>query len=201
MIHAIQHFKTITSHRHLVIVHCFRAGIGLQGLFHDLSKYGPTEFIPGARYYQGSRSPNERERELYGYSFAWMHHKGKNRHHFEYWSDLNPKTKRYEAARMPMRYVKEMFCDRVAASKIYQGEKYTDRHPLEYYMRGKARSRMHPDTADLLESWLSMLAKDGEDKTFAYLRSIPNDCAYGHRPILMQPDSLPDNTSEITENA
>ena len=177
--HPIRHFLTITKHRHLVIRHCFRAGIGWQGLFHDLSKYGFTEFIPGARFYQGSRSPNERERELYGYSLAWMHHKGRNRHHFEYWTDLNPQTRRYEPVPMPIRYVKEMFCDRVAASKIYQGKKYVDSHPLQYFLNGNARSRMHPDTADLLESWLRMLAEQGEKATFAQIRKIKNNATYG----------------------
>lgn len=196
MIHPIKHFQTIAKHRRLVIAHCFRAGIGMQGLLHDLSKFSPTEFIPGALYYQGTRSPTEREREVYGYSFAWMHHKGRNRHHFEYWCDLNPATKRYEAARMPMRYVKEMFCDRVAASKIYQGENYTDRHPLDYYLRGDARSRMHPDTADLLESWLTMLAEKGEEETFAHLRKIPNESNYGSRPILMQPELSAESTAK-----
>lgn len=68
--HIIKHFRTITKHRHAVIRHCFRAGIPLQGLLHDLSKYSPTEFIPGARFWQGTRSPNEAEREKYGYSAA-----------------------------------------------------------------------------------------------------------------------------------
>ena len=80
---------------------------------------------------------------------------------------------------MPMRYVKEMFCDRVAASKIYQGKHYVDSHPLQYYLKGNARSRMHPDTADLLESWLQMLAEQGEKATFAYLHSLKNDGKYG----------------------
>ena len=172
MAHPFRHFATITRHRHLVIRHCFRAGIGWQGLFHDLSKYSPTEFLPGARYYQGSRSPNERERELYGYSEAWMHHKGRNKHHFEYWNDLNPATKRYESVPMPLRYVKEMFCDRVAASKIYQGKNYTNGHPLAYFLRGGARARMHPDTADLLEGWLRMLESEGERATFAHIRRL-----------------------------
>lgn len=179
MAHPFLHFRTITKHRHKVIAHCFRAGIGRQGLFHDLSKYTPTEFLPGARYYQGTRSPNERERELFGYSAAWMHHKGRNRHHFEYWNDLNPATKRYEPVRMPMRYVKEMFCDRVAASKIYQGKAYTNGHPLAYFLKGNARAKMHPDTADLLEEWLRMLEAEGEEKTFAHLRGIPNKSGYG----------------------
>ena len=174
MAHPFKHFYTITKHRHRVIAHCFKAGIGWQGLFHDLSKYSPTEFIPGAKYYQGSRSPNERERELFGYSQAWMHHKGRNRHHFEYWNDLNPATKMYEPVRMPIRFVKEMLCDRVAASKIYQGEAYTDAHPLLYFKRGNARAKMHPETADLLEEWLTVLAEQGEDALFARLRAVPN---------------------------
>ena len=70
MLHFIKHFRTITRHRHKVIAHCAKAGILWQGLRHDLSKYSPTEFIPGAKYYQGNRSPNEKERELYGYSKA-----------------------------------------------------------------------------------------------------------------------------------
>lgn len=181
MAHPFSHFKTITRHRHCVIRHCFRAGIGFQGLFHDLSKYSPTEFLPGARYYQGSRSPNERERELFGYSAAWMHHKGRNRHHFEYWNDLNPATKRYEPVRMPMRFVKEMFCDRVAASKIYQGKAYTNGHPLAYFLRGNARAKMHSDTADLLEEWLRMLEREGEDATFRHLKGIHNHADYGHQ--------------------
>lgn len=200
MIHPVKHFQTVVKHRHLVIAHCFRAGIGMQGLLHDLSKFSPTEFIPGALYFQGTRSPTEREREVYGYSFAWMHHKGRNRHHFEYWCDLNPATKRYEAARMPIRYVKEMFCDRIAASKIYQGENYTNWHPLDYYLRGNARSRMHPDTADLLESWLTMLAEKGEEETFAHLRKIPNESNYGSRPLLIQPELFAESTAKNTKS-
>ena len=107
--HPIKHFKTITKHRHKVIYHCAKAGILWQGLFHDLSKYTLTEFIPGAKYYIGTRSPNEIERETFGYSTAWIHHKGRNRHHFEYWTDISPKTHLYEPVNMPLRFVKEMF--------------------------------------------------------------------------------------------
>ena len=121
---AKKHFKTITRHRHEVIKNCFRAGIGLQGLFHDLSKYSPAEFIPGMLFFQGDRSPNESERETYGYSKAWMHHKGRNKHHYEYWNDYNPKTKRLEGVKMPDKYFVEMICDRIAASKIYYGDNY-----------------------------------------------------------------------------
>ena len=174
MPHPIKHFITITRHCHKVIGYCFKAGIGFQGLFHDLSKYTPSEFVPGAKYYQGTRSPNEEERRLFGYSLAWMHHKGRNRHHFEYWNDLNTKSGYYESVPMPVRYIKEMFCDRVAASKIYKGDAYTDRVPLDYYLNSRARQRMHESTADTLEAWLKMLAEKGEKTTFCYIKSIKN---------------------------
>lgn len=169
---ALMHFKTITHHRHEVIKNCIRAGIPVQGLMHDLSKYSPAEFIVSCKNYQGTRSPNEAEREQKGYSSAWLHHKGRNRHHFEYWTDYNPKTRRMEGVKMPMRYVIEMFCDRVAASKIYMGENYTDKAPLEYFYKGKPTRTIHPSTSDFLEHLLKMLAEKGEDYTFAYIRHV-----------------------------
>lgn len=168
--HPIRHFRTITRHRHQVIAHCFRAGIGWQGLFHDLSKYGPREFWVGARYYQGTRSPNEEERGRLGYSTAWLHHKGRNRHHFEYWTDYSPAQRRVMPVKMPIRYVAEMFCDRLAASKIYQGKDYSQQHPLEYFLGGKPQRFIHPETSDLLEGWLTLVAEQGEAAAFAQIR-------------------------------
>lgn len=169
--HFIKHFQTITRHRHQVIRHCFKAGIGFQGLFHDLSKYSPSEFIVGAKYYQGDRSPNEGERDDYGYSKAWMHHKGRNRHHFEYWTDYNRETRLLSPVPMPKRYVIEMFCDRVAAGKIYQGAAYNDRSPLDYFNKGRKTRMIHPKTSGQLEYLLTMLAERGEERTFAYIRA------------------------------
>ena len=171
--HPILHFKTITRHRHMVMRHCIKAGIPIQGLLHDLSKYTPSEFIPGALFYQGTRSPNEEERERNGYSSAWLHHKGRNKHHFEYWIDVNPESKVYEPVEMPTRYLIEMFCDRVAASKIYRGDKYRDSDPLDYFLSGKERKRpIHPKTEKKLHFLLKMLAEQGEDKTIAYIRRM-----------------------------
>lgn len=188
--HPIRHYSTITRHRHTVIRHCFKAGIGFQGLFHDLSKYGPTEFWTGARYYQGTRSPNAAEREEKGYSAAWLHHKGRNRHHFEYWRDFSETYHQNLPVKMPLRYVMEMFCDRVAASKIYQGEKYTDAHPLNYFRRGPDRKEMHPDTGNLLIFLLVKLRDEGEDAAFAYLRSLDPKGDYPALPPDFDPDNI-----------
>lgn len=166
------HFMTITRHRNMVIKHCFKAGIFFQGLGHDLSKYAPSEFLPGIKFYQGTRSPNEGEREAYGFSTAWMHHKGRNKHHFEYWTDYSTATRKMEPVKMPLRYVIEMFCDRVAASKIYQKEKYSDSSPLEYFLKAKPKRIIHPETSEMLEKLLAMLAEKGEDETFRYIRNM-----------------------------
>jgi hypothetical protein len=172
MAHPFKHFKTITKHRHAVIRHCAKCGILWQGLFHDLSKYTPTEFIVGSRNYLGSKSPNEAERQQNGYSLAWMHHKGRNKHHFEYWTDYNPETKKIEPVEMPLEFVVEMFCDRVAASKIYNEKTYNENMPIEYFLKAKSRRIINENTSNLLESWLLMLQEKGEKETFSYIKGL-----------------------------
>ena len=166
------HFKTITHHRFLVMVGCFRVGLIRQGLTHDLSKYSPTEFWEGARYYQGNRSPNAAEREDKGYSEAWMHHKGRNRHHYEYWTDMNRQTRSYESVPMPKRYLAEMVMDRIAACKTYEGKAYTQASALNYFLKSRERELMHPKTREELEVLLRMLQDRGEGETFRYIRQM-----------------------------
>lgn len=171
---AWRHFQTITHHKLLVMKGCFQVGLYRQGVIHDLSKYSPAEFVAGARFYQGNRSPNNAQREKIGYSSAWLHHKGRNKHHYEYWIDYAPEGsgKILTGMRMPDRYVIEMFMDRIAASKVYMKDKYTDRAPLNYYRNGRASELLHPEVKELLEKLLVMLAKKGERWTFSYIRKV-----------------------------
>ncbi len=173
------HLHTITKHKWLVCKLCFKAGLYKQGLTHDLSKYSPTEFWPGVKYYQGWRSPNAMQRELFGYSSAWLHHKGRNKHHFEYWMDLvpispeDPYKAEWGCVPMPPKYLVEMLCDRMAASMVYQGEKYTQRSALDYYHRelSVAPHMMAPETARQLEHFLHVLAEQGEEAVFTEARA------------------------------
>lgn len=173
----IEHFKTITHHKKLVMKGCFQIGLYRQGMLHDLSKYTPTEFLVGCRYYKGFMSPNNAERLDKGYSTAWLHHKGRNKHHLEYWIDYaadeteEDDRKGMVGMKMPIRYVCEMFIDRVSASKNYQKEMYTDESPIIYYNKSKSHYLIHDDTAALLEFMLTMLAKRGEPYTFWYVRN------------------------------
>ena len=165
-----KHFKTITRHKWLVMCGCFRVGLIRQGLTHDLSKYAPTEFFTGARYFQGDRSPNAAEREEKGYSEAWMHHKGRNRHHYEYWTDMSRQTGRYESVPMPRKYLVEMVMDRRAACMVYQGKNYTDGSALAYFDKSREKVLMHPQTRQELAFLLTMLRDAGEKETFRYMQ-------------------------------
>ena len=169
---AWKHFKTITYHKYLVMKGCFQVGLYKQGLLHDLSKYSPSEFLVGVKYYQGDRSPNNAEREAIGYSSAWLHHKGRNRHHYEYWIDYSTKEIKggMAPAPMPEKYIVEMLMDRIAACKVYNGANYTDAAPLTYYSKGRENAPIHPKTRELLERLLTMLAQKGESETFNYIR-------------------------------
>ena len=166
------HLKTVAHHRRLVRRGCFRVGLYWQGLTHDLSKYSPAEFWTGVRYYQGTRSPNAAEREDKGYSEAWMHHKGRNRHHFEYWTDLDLQTRTYAPVEMPRRYLAEMVMDRIAACKTYQGSAYTDASPIRYLELAQEAREVHPKTMAQLTFLLSMLRDRGEKETFRFIREV-----------------------------
>ncbi len=165
------HFVTITRHRHLVMKYCFSCGLYRQGLLHDLSKYSPVEFFNGARFYAGGvRSPIPNERIEKGYSEAWLHHKGRNKHHSEYWIDMNSNTGIYESVPMPKKYLAESVLDRIAASYNYNRKSYNRAMPLEYFYRTKERTPMHADTFSQMEKLLTLYKNDGERALFKHLK-------------------------------
>jgi len=170
--HPIKHLKTITHHHNLVMTHCFKCGLYWQGLFHDLSKLSPVEFWSGAKYFCGTESPNNVQRRTLGYTPAWLHHKGRNKHHLEYWIDYSlGEDSPLAGMRMPNKYVVEMVCDRIAASKTYLKDKYTDEGPWNYYLFGKNHLVLHPETRATLEKCLTVLKDEGEDACFSYMRT------------------------------
>ncbi|MBR2190008.1 MAG: catalase [Eubacterium sp.] len=169
-----QHFLTITKHRILVMKHCFKAGLYWQGLTHDLSKYSWTEFSKGCRYWQGNRSPNNAEREDTGVSLSWLHHKGRNRHHFEYWIDYDLNSKNgLGGMPMPRKYIAEMVMDRIAACKVYLGSDYDRGKPYEYFQKSRENLWfVHKNVKRDLGYLLAMLRDRGEDDTFRYIKYV-----------------------------
>ena len=168
--HFWAHLRTINRHRALVRKYCFRLGLYWQGLTHDLSKYAPVEFFAGVKYFQGDHSPNDAQRKEHGYSASWLHHKGRNKHHLEYWIDYSTTKAGLTGMKIPLRYVCEMVCDRVAASKTYRGSAYRDSDPYDYYMRSVGHYMIHPNTAALLLDMLTVLKDQGEDAAFRHIK-------------------------------
>lgn len=181
----IGHFKTITRHKILVAKGCFKLGLYYQGIMHDMSKYSPTEFIPGVLYYQGTASPNNQERLKNGVSKAWLHHKGRNKHHFEYWIDysLDCKQRGLVGMKIPKKYMAEMFVDRVSAGKIYNGDHFNQNSPLEYFEHGIGATIMSDTSRRYLEKLLEMYAEKGEKYTFAYLKKDLKEDISGYDKI------------------
>ena len=155
-----RHLHTINKHRFTVFKLCCKVGIPFRGLVHDLSKYSFEEFFESVKYYtDGNYSPIINAKKDKGYSRAWLHHKGRNKHHFEYWYDdvaLNP------TPIIPFKYMLEMICDRIAASKIYYKKDYKNSTPYEYYMARKDNYQLNPKLKDFLEEVFYDLSKKGE---------------------------------------
>ena len=126
-----EHFKTITKHKWYVGIECFKRGLYWQGITHDLSKYSPTEFLESAKFFRGNGSPISVAKKINGYSIAWLHHKGHNKHHWEYYTDF--KYGEVYTTKIPYRYIVEMCCDMIGASKAYLKEEYNREKPLEYF--------------------------------------------------------------------
>lgn len=153
-----RHIKTVLKHKWVVLKLCVRAGIPWQGVVHDLSKFSWTELKESVKYYTGTRSPLAIAKEENGYSEAWLHHKGHNKHHYQYWYD-------YEAPNstpmMPYRYVVELICDSFAAGITYQGKKWTKEYQLSYWNRTKGRAQIPKELRDLLDDVYETVAREG----------------------------------------
>lgn len=156
----LKHFLTICRHKYEVFKQCAACGLVWQGITHDLSKFSPTEFIPSAKFFQGSRSPLEAQKEVIGYSAAWLHHKGCNPHHWEYWTDFNQNGE-IITVEIPRKYVVEMICDWIGAGKVYSKEKWTTASPLDYYNKVRSGRHFNPITEATIMSLLTCIKYSG----------------------------------------
>ena len=166
------HIGTIITHKRNVRRACFKMGIYYQGIFHDMSKFSPVEFIPSVHYYSGTFSPNASARVITGVSTSWLHHKGKNKHHFEYWTDYSSKEPYIIGCRMPLRYVAEMVADRYAACVAYNGSNYSQSDAWIYYERGAKHLVINDDTRAVLEAALIKMRDEGEEAAFEYMKGL-----------------------------
>ena len=157
-----KHFALINRHRWLVFKLCCKIGLPWRGLVHDISKYSPTEFWESVRYYEGTRSPISAAKEEKGYSEAWLHHKGRNRHHAEYWVDVRAPE---QTPIIPYQYVGEMLCDKLAAGIVYQGKKWKKEYQLEYLKKEKENVLINKKIEELITDFFTQVSLNGIEKT------------------------------------
>ena len=156
-----RHLHTVNKHRFYVFKLSLKAGIPMRGLLHDLSKYSPIEFWEGVKYFNGRKSPISVCVQENGYSKAWLHHKGRNKHHFVYWIDFATEEK---AAVIPYKYAVEMICDTLAASIVYNGKEWKKDTQLNYYNKRTDKEYINPKIQKFLLTVYEQIAKDGIDK-------------------------------------
>lgn len=154
------HLKTVLTHKKWVYFYCKMCGIPKQGLLHDLSKFSPIEFIESAKYWTGTRSPIDMCKEKYGYSEAWLHHKGRNKHHYEYWQDNFDKGG--EALQVPFEYAVEMICDFIGAARAYMGDGFSFATEWEWWINKRETRAMHDQTKIFISLVLKELVQNLE---------------------------------------
>lgn len=159
----VKHFNLITKHRWVVFKLCCRVGQIKRGLLHDLSKYSWTEFSEGVKYFNGKHSPISECKKDIGYSKAWLHHKGRNKHHLEYWVDMSAPDK---TPIIPYEYVAEMLCDKMAAGIVYQGKNWTKEYQLSYWEKEKKLINVNPKISDLITECFEEVSEKGMKEVY-----------------------------------
>ena len=157
----LKHTKLVLKHKWLVFKFCTKIGIPFRGLKHDLSKFSPIEFWESIKYYNGKRSPITLCTQENGYSKAWLHHKGRNKHHAEYWYDINAPE---QTPVIPYKYVAEMICDKLSASITYNGKDWTNSSELEYWEKEREKVKINKKVSDMLTEVFEQVAEYGIDK-------------------------------------
>jgi hypothetical protein len=147
-----KHAKVVLRHKYYVMRECFKAGLYWQGLLHDIGKFSIKEFFTSARYFQGTKSPIDAEKEKNGYSYAWLHHMGHNQHHWQFWIDYEKGS--LSIVRIPPKYVVEMLCDWIGAGKAYNKNKWTPETFISWAKVNIPYMHLHEDTMNYVYNML-----------------------------------------------
>ncbi len=170
-INCIKHLKTILKHKFWVFYYCCKAGIPFQGFIHDFSKFSPIEFFESVKYYTGTHSPIDECKKVNGVSYAWLHHKGRNKHHYEYWQDNFDKGG--NPIKMPYKYLIEEICDFLGAGRAYNGKSFSYEKEYTWWINKiKNPIAMHPQDKDFINTILFELQKNSIDFNPKWLKEI-----------------------------
>ena len=149
-----KYLKQVLLHKKYVFEECRACGILWQGLIHDLSKFSKDEFVAYSKYFMEDKEKNKE-----AFIKAWMHHKGNNPHHWEYWIDYD-ENGNIVANKMPYNYVVEMVCDWIGAGKTYE-RRWNTNSPFSYYNKVRSGRHFHPETEKLVLLFLNCIRFHG----------------------------------------
>lgn len=152
------HLSVVLKHKWRVFINCTKCGIPFRGIVHDMSKFSPTEFFESVKYFQGNRSPIGACRREIGVSYAWLHHKGRNKHHIEYWLDQECSIQPL----MPYKYAVECVCDKLAATRVYAGKNYSYDLPLLHWKKYGCKVKGNEKTMQFIEEVFIDVEMHGE---------------------------------------
>ena len=168
-----KHLFLVTRHRWHVFTNGCRCGIGFHCLFHDITKFHPTEFFTSVKYYRGTFSPVYAERlENEYFSSICQHHTKRNKHHWEYWTDFF--RGKIVARAMPWKYATEYVCDMLSASYCYNPKDFKLETTYLYFEQRKDHYYMAPLTREYVTYCLKRYAEMG----FAGLKKKDTKKAY-----------------------
>lgn len=163
------HIKLVLRHKKYVFIAMKDCGHPIQGMLHDLSKFSLAELIESVKYFQGDRSPIEAAKEEKGYSSAWFHHRGRNKHHSQYWVDIS--FGEIRPCKIPWKYLVEHICDTIGAGKAYMGNKWTNSVPIDYWNSKDSKSYYHNDTRSILEYVYLLIKEYGWEDTAELIKN------------------------------
>ncbi len=155
----IKYLSYLVRHKWYVMLACFRYGLYWQGIVHDWSKFLPSEWLPYAESFYGSRSKligeiqkthvalsQEETHDLATirrqFDIAWLKHQHRNPHHWQHWV-LREDSGLTKVLPMPRRYLLEMLADWEGAGRAITGKTGTT---PGWYAKNRDKIMLHEDT-------------------------------------------------------
>ena len=144
-----KHLWVVIKHKHNVTKYASKLGIFWTGLFHDMTKFTPTEFGLSVKYFHGKKSPTIIERaDNDNFSYLCVAHTGRNKHHWQYWVDYTNHD--IIVNRIPYKRSLEYVADVLSASRVYNPKNFTPNVAYEYFYNHSRFYMMHPATKEFI---------------------------------------------------
>jgi len=168
-----KYLSYVLRHKWYVTIECFQRGLYRRGIMHDMSKFRPSEFIPYARYFNGTYQSEKdipkflpmsyesiltKEYVEEQFDLAWLEHTHRNKHHWQYWV-LREDDGCKKILKMEHKYIMEMVCDWVGAGKAQgnispKNDKYLETR--NWYNENKDKMVLHKNTRREVEQTLGL---------------------------------------------